>query len=442
MLKYQELKNHHVFTGGTAKSRGITAEDVELIVNNYHELKEAEGSRLVPCIKLSHADGEEQAKMAAQLGVLGFGHVSDARSEGAKLYVDMDVPEMIFDAVGSGELSGQPSVEIMKDYVDADGVSHGPTLRAVAFLIGTQPGIPGLEGLAAYSDHPENGYAYFEDGQDVDIITTERDVMKPKDIVKFGELAEGIAVQDLMDKVYELHWAFMDKVREVVDDNDMDYDQKNQKMKDLGQEYSTMLMEKLQEGVDKDNKPAVDEFCEQNAELFLTQAQKCLTESEKKGKIVEKTQKYSDEQIAAILADNKALKDKANHNRLTAMKDRLGKVFVPVVAEKFSDVFSAMLSGVETMHFSDDDKKDMSVTDAFESVIEFAEEQAGKDALLNPEGSESQENLDDAEGPIESYDDDGEKEDREIQKYSDEHNVSYSEAVRIVRGEKKKKTSV
>ena len=413
MDKFAEIKKLHIFSVGTPVTSDYTEEHLDKLIGNFKELSESESARLKPVLKLTH--DEDQESIWKKIGVLGSGFVKDIYREGKKLFADIaNVPEVIAEALKNGDINNQPSVEIYRDFEDADGNKFGPALRAVSLLIDDIPKVKGLEGFASiYQEEiaPDyEGLLAFKEGKDVETFAV--------------PLKEEIESEERLEEITEdiwkvAGWRVEDKMREILKE-DIPAEEKKAQLQTLISDATDLIKEKIQEVIDSfsEQPPAITE--EMMEKYLAEKAGMTLAEFREKQREI---QKFNEEKQAV----ERAQKTK------TIAENLKQKGLVGDVADKFAELRIRMDEKNKVLKFADDGE-DLSIGRYADELLDLIIRKAQKNALWVEYGEVARTT------PDESIHLETSGQDREaIEKLQKERNIkSYSEAYEIYYREKTK----
>jgi hypothetical protein len=129
----KDLKAREIFATGTHNGDRYTIEDLDAMVEAYHELD------FKPALKAGHSE---------KPGELALGWVSSLRRVGDKLIADFsNIPDNVYELINS-KAYDRVSAEVFWDFERA-GKTFKRALKAVALLGAEIPGVAGLKPLSA-----------------------------------------------------------------------------------------------------------------------------------------------------------------------------------------------------------------------------------------------------------------------------------------------------
>ena len=172
-----EFRDEDLMTAGQYFGKEWGQTDFQKIVDNFTALKD---EVKVP-LKLGHDEGQDLLKKSGLVGEDGqpaAGWVENIRIKNGNLVGDfVQVPVLLAELITNGAYK-RKSVEVYKDYVDSDGKSWGPVLRAVAMLGADIPKIKDLNDIT-------NLYgATFIKSYDVFVVESESKATEWTDCIK------------------------------------------------------------------------------------------------------------------------------------------------------------------------------------------------------------------------------------------------------------------
>jgi hypothetical protein len=392
MEKFAEIKKFHIFTAGTPETKDFTEEVLDEMIGKFEELKEGESARLKPVLKVTHS--EDQESIWKKIGVLGSGFVSALYREGKKLYADIkNVPDIIADALNNGDINDQPSVEIYKDFEDAEGNKHGRVLRAVSLLVDDIPKVKGLEGFASvYQEKIAPEYtgmmAFKEDGQEIDTFA----IPLKEDLVL--EEKTKAAKEDLWKVA---GWRVEDKMDEIMKEN-ISSEEKKKQLQALITDATSLITDSIQKVIDSFSE-TVPVITDDMMEKYLAEkAGMTLTEFREKQKEIQtfNEEKQAVERAGKIKAIAEALKQKG---------------LVSDVADKFAEIRVRMDEKNKVLKFADGGE-DLSIGRYADELLNLIIRKAQKNALWVEYGEVARTNPGES---LEVDPDDREKMDQEVE---------------------------
>lgn len=178
IISYEALSEIHdleIFEAGTHRGKPYSEEDLDLMVQNFNDLKE----KIKPTLVVGHSEEQELLKDS---GIPSAGWAESLKRIGTKLVATFkDVPKVIADLINKGAYK-RVSSEIYNNFED-----KGYALRRVALLGGEIPEVKTLQDVVAlYADTLETTWVVFDEGAQSK-NGKEKEKVMPEPIIKLQE---------------------------------------------------------------------------------------------------------------------------------------------------------------------------------------------------------------------------------------------------------------
>lgn len=137
--KWERLKDVEAFSTGKKRDIEYTPDDLKDIVRNFEQFGTGQRPGFdVPVVYGHEESPEEQKKFLQNTGIKADGWIEGAKTDGKKLYLDMRVSPKLADAIREGHY-GTCSIEIYNDPKAAGLDGKGKVMRRLAVLGGEIP---------------------------------------------------------------------------------------------------------------------------------------------------------------------------------------------------------------------------------------------------------------------------------------------------------------
>lgn len=150
--KWQVIKNVEAFSIGEKRGKKYTPEDLKDIAENFQKFNKGQRPGFdVPAVLGHEETPEKQLKFLENTGIPAAGWIRDAKTDGKKLFVDLEASPELHRAIKDGSY-GPVSIEIYDKPPEGLPGARGKMMRRLAMLGGEIPQDKNLARMSAYSE--------------------------------------------------------------------------------------------------------------------------------------------------------------------------------------------------------------------------------------------------------------------------------------------------
>ena len=394
-IKTYELNDIEVFAKGKWNGHEITSADIDDIVTNTNEILD----KVKPMVKLGHSDEQELLRNS---GFPAGGWITKLKRVGDKILVNIkEVPKVLYELIKNGAYK-RISSEIINDYIEpSTKKAYRRVLSAIAFLGGDLPAVTNLKDIAALYDADKNA----------NIIIFEKEI-KNAELYKCECIKCGFIMES-------------DKHCNEIKCSECGGDMRRVERPGPGQPHNQKTKERsvyiMPNGI---------KVTEVDGKKFV--AVEDFEKLEQDKKVIETAKKASDEYKAKFEAEQKKAKEKTAELEKVQSEKRTAEIKTYIESNcsektmrfmpKQKDVLMTLMESAsddKTIKFTVDEKEtELSQRDM---LVKFVDLQPNFADSMFAELSKDKEH---------NEEDDTSKKEIKVQKYMDEHKVTYGDAVK------------